>query len=132
MKDKILLFIIGVLVGALISTGGFLIYTNVTKSDTCTNQPMQMRDKDGFGRMGNNGERPEMPNGERPNMNENDSNRPQRPDDMNERTDMQGMTPPDNSLIDSNSFVGFESANKVFTISGISNLFSGIVIYSVE
>ena len=87
----------------------------------------------GFGGRGNfNGERPEMPNGERPNMNENDSNRPQRPDDMNDRTDMQGMTPPDNSLIDSNNFVGFESANKVFTISGISNLFSGIVIYSVE
>lgn len=87
----------------------------------------------GFGGRGNfNGERPEMSNGERPNMNENDSNRPQRPDDMNDRTDMQGMTPPDNSLIDSNSFVGFESANKVFTISGISNLFSGIVIYSVE
>ncbi len=64
MKDKILLFIIGVLVGALISTGGFLIYTNVTKSDTCTNQPMQMRDENGFGRMRNNGERPEMPNGE--------------------------------------------------------------------
>jgi len=88
----------------------------------------------GFGGRGNfNGERPEMPNGERPDMDENDSNRPQRPDDMNDKIDMQGMTPPDsNGPMDSNSFVGFESANKVFTISGVSNLFSGIVIYSVE
>ena len=73
-----------------------------------------------------------MPNSERSNIDANDSNKPQRPDDMNDKTDMQGMTPPDNSLIDSNSFVGFESANKVFTISGVSNLFSGIVTYSVE
>lgn len=80
-----------------------------------------------------NGERPEMPDGERSNIDANDSNRPQRPDDMNDKTDMQGMTPPDsNGPMDSNSFVGFESANKVFTISGVSNLFSGIVIYSVE
>ena len=88
----------------------------------------------GFGGRGNfNGERPEMPNGERPNMDKDDSNRPQRPDDMNDKTDMQGMIPPDNSgPMDSNNFVGFESANKVFTISGISNLFSGIVTYSVE
>ena len=59
-----------------------------------------------------------------------DSNRPERPDNV---TDMQGMTPPNNNgPMDSNSFVGFESSNSVFTISGISNLFSGIVTYSVE
>ncbi len=88
----------------------------------------------GFVGKGNfTGERPEMPDGERPNIDANDSNRPQRPDDMNDKTDMQGMTPPDsNGPMGSNSFVGFESANKVFTISGISNLFSGIVTYSVE
>ena len=87
----------------------------------------------GFGGRGFTGERPEMPNGERPNMDKDDSNRPQRSDDMNDKTDMQGMTPPDNNgPMDSNNFVGFESSNKVFNISGISNLFSGIVTYSVE
>ncbi len=32
MKDKILLFVIGVLVGAIISTGAFFVYTKVTTS----------------------------------------------------------------------------------------------------
>ena len=30
MKDKILLFVIGVLVGAVISTGAFFVYTKAT------------------------------------------------------------------------------------------------------
>lgn len=64
MKDKILLFSIGVLVGAIIATGIFYFYT---KANSSNNTPdMQM-----FGGMPNgdfNGERPEMPNGERPDM----------------------------------------------------------------
>ena len=36
MKDKILLFIIGVLVGAIIATGAFYAYTKATT--TCDNQ----------------------------------------------------------------------------------------------
>lgn len=32
MKDKILLFVIGVLVGAIISTGAFYVYTRMTTS----------------------------------------------------------------------------------------------------
>ena len=57
MKDKILLFAIGVLVGAIIATGGFYIYTR-SNCNSCTNTGMQMP----------NGEPPSMPNGERPTM----------------------------------------------------------------
>ena len=54
MKDnKILLFIIGVLVGAVISTGAFYVYTT-TNSNNCSNESQEV----------NGGERPEMPNGE--------------------------------------------------------------------
>ena len=78
--------------------------------------------------------------GNMPNKPDDDSNRPERPDNQNgdvpekPNGDIEGMTPPDgvNGPMISNNFVGFESANKVFTISGISNLFSGIVTYSVE
>lgn len=62
MKDKIILFVIGVLVGAVIATGTFYIYTVTTKScssDTTNTQmnigqPPQMQN-------GNNSEPPEKP-----------------------------------------------------------------------
>ncbi len=54
MKNKILTFIIGVLVGAIIATGGFYIYEKTTKRDLP------------YGK-----ERPEMIDGENP---------PERPD----------------------------------------------------
>ena len=41
MKDKFLLFIIGVLVGAIISTGAFFAYTKATTA--CNNSNNQMR-----------------------------------------------------------------------------------------
>ena len=53
MKDKILLFIIGVLVGAVISTGAFYIYT-VAANSNCDNPNTQM----------NGGQPPEMPSGQ--------------------------------------------------------------------
>lgn len=67
MKDKIILFIIGVLVGAVISTGAFYVYS---KSTSCNNSnstqqqmpggnPPSMQD----GQSGQNGQPPEMPNG---------------------------------------------------------------------
>ena len=53
MKDKIIVFVIGVLVGAVISTGAFYVYS--TTSNSCNNnQPTQM----------NGGTPPEMPNGQ--------------------------------------------------------------------
>lgn len=53
MKDKIFLFIIGVLVGAVISTSAFYIYITTFNSND-SNQVMQM----------NGGSPPEMPNGQ--------------------------------------------------------------------
>ena len=53
MKDKIIIFIIGVLIGAVISTGVFYIYTT-NNSCNCNNQNTQM----------NSGEPPEMPSGQ--------------------------------------------------------------------
>lgn len=58
MKNKIFIFIIGLLVGAIITAAGFLIYQNVNKS---TNQmpsgeQMQMMEKP-------DGEPPEKPSG---------------------------------------------------------------------
>ena len=62
MKEKIIVFIIGVLVGAVLATGAFFIYTKVSSSNNTTEQTQQI-----------NGERPEMngekPSGERPEMN---------------------------------------------------------------
>ena len=66
MKDKILLFVIGVLVGAVISTGAFFVYTKT--ATTCNNNsnsqigmpggnPPSMQDKES----GQNGEPPEKP-----------------------------------------------------------------------
>ena len=53
MKDKIILFIIGVLVGAVISTGAFYVYT-ITSNSCNNNQNIEM----------NNGQPPEKPDGE--------------------------------------------------------------------
>ena len=77
MKDKILVFIIGLLVGAVITASGFLIYQNANKN---TNQmpngeQMQMMEKP-------DGEPPEKPSGS-----ENDSNRPEPPSNNNSSTD---------------------------------------------
>ena len=69
MKDKILLFIIGVLVGAVISTGAFFVYTKATT--TCnTNSNGQMQMPGGNppsmpnGQNSENGQPPEKPDGE--------------------------------------------------------------------
>ena len=52
MKDKILLFVIGVLVGSVISTGVFYVYT--TANNNSNNNNFQM----------NGGTPPSMPNGQ--------------------------------------------------------------------
>ena len=77
MKDKILLFVIGVLVGAVISTGAFFVYTKATT--TCNtnsnnhigmpggNQPSMPN-----GQKGQNGQPPEKP-GEKNTQNNNNS-----------------------------------------------------------
>ena len=64
MKDKIMLFIIGVLVGAIISTGAFFVYT---KSATSCNNQMQMPVGNppsmSDGQNNQNVQPPEMPSG---------------------------------------------------------------------
>ena len=72
MKDKIIIFIIGLLLGSIISTGSIYFYTVANKSDNNT-QEMRMPNMQ-------NGERPEMPsgeNGERPEMPNNNQNKTQ-------------------------------------------------------
>lgn len=54
MKDKIILFVIGVLVGAVIASGAFFIYTKTNNSNNCNIENTQM----------NGGTPPEMPSGE--------------------------------------------------------------------
>lgn len=54
MKDKIIIFVIGLLLGAVISTGSFFVYTTVSNSCNNSNQNMQM----------NGGQPPELPNGQ--------------------------------------------------------------------
>lgn len=58
MKDKILLFIIGMLVGAIIATAGFLIYNKVTANNTTSLDQGEMV------QMNNGEEPPEKPDGD--------------------------------------------------------------------
>ena len=69
MKDKILVFIIGLLVGAVITASGFLIYQNANKdiNQMQNGEQMQMMEKP-------DGEPPEKSS-----ESENDSNRPKPP-----------------------------------------------------
>ena len=88
MKDKILVFIIGLLVGAVITASGFLIYQNTNKdtNQTTSGEQMQMMERPD----GNNAPL-EMPNGEtppeKPSGSENDSNRPEPPSNNNFSTE---------------------------------------------
>ena len=41
MKDRFILFVIGVLVGAVIATGAFYVYTITTKSCDCSSNNTQ-------------------------------------------------------------------------------------------
>jgi len=84
MKDKILVFIIGLLVGAVLTAGGFLIYEKVNKNTNQVNNngTMQMMQRP-------DGETPpEKPSGsendggtppEKPSDSDNDGNRPEPP-----------------------------------------------------
>ena len=74
MKVKIVLFVIGVLVGAVIATGAFYIYTN-TKSCDCGSNNTQM----------NGGQPPEMPNGQ----NSENGQPPAKPGENNTQSDSQ-------------------------------------------
>ena len=70
MKDKILIFIIGVLIGAIIASAGFVIYikTNDTNQnqDFSQNGGTQQGHRKGEKVDNNGGTPPEHPNGEKP------------------------------------------------------------------
>ena len=73
MKNRILTFIIGILVGAIITTTGFLIYSKTINN----NQNEMMKQFENNGQMqrqnGNMGEPPEKPQGDfRPTMQNNE------------------------------------------------------------
>ena len=71
MKDKIIIFIIGVLVGAVLATGAFLIYTKVNSNNIeQIEQHGPMPDMNG-------GKPPEMPDGGEP---------PEKPDGENKQS----------------------------------------------
>ena len=78
MKEKIIIFIIGLLLGAVISTGAFYVYTTTAnKCDNSTNQTMQMP----------SGNPPEMPSGENnSNSNNNNQSTQQNNNDSNNHT----------------------------------------------
>lgn len=59
MKNKILTLIIGILIGAIIATAGFLIYTKVNGKSNTNNGQMMMKE-----RGSKSGMFPEMQNGE--------------------------------------------------------------------
>ena len=61
MKDKIVLFVIGVLVGAIIATGSFYVYT--VASSNCNGNQMNNPGQPPEMPNGQNGQPPEMPNG---------------------------------------------------------------------
>lgn len=76
MKDKILVFIIGLLIGAVVTVSGFLVYEKNNKNTTQTQNQNQTQ-----GQMmeRTDGERPpEIPNGE-----DNDETRPEPPSKNN-------------------------------------------------
>lgn len=70
MKDKILTLIIGVLIGAIITSAGFVIYmktNNTGKNHNFGKQPQMNQSQDGNqGR----GTPPDLPNGEKPSGNQ--------------------------------------------------------------
>lgn len=69
MKDNIILFIIGVLVGAIISTGAFLVYTKTITGRNCNNQQMRIPEGNPPSMPNGNGQPPEMPDGNGQNNN---------------------------------------------------------------
>lgn len=59
-KDKVCFFVIGVLLGAVVASAGFLIYTNVNGNNSATSS------QNGMGPGMGGGTPPEMPSGEMP------------------------------------------------------------------
>ena len=67
MKEKLIIFIGGLLLGVIIATGSIYVYTLANKSNNNNNQNTQMNGGNfpsmPNGQNGNNGQPPEMPSG---------------------------------------------------------------------
>ena len=74
MKNRILTFIIGILVGAILATAGFLIYSKTINKNINQNERMPFEKNGQMERPnGNMGEPPEKPQGDfRPTMQNNE------------------------------------------------------------
>ena len=87
MKEKIITLIIGILIGAIITASGFLIYQNANKNTNQTTSGGQMQMME---RPDGNNALPEMSNEEtppeKPSSSENDTNRPEPPSKNNSST----------------------------------------------
>ena len=79
MKDKIIFLIIGILIGAIITTGGFLIYNKSLSNNVSQPEMMPMNGNDQMQPPSNNnmGEPPAKPDGE------NGEEPPAKPEDLN-------------------------------------------------
>ena len=65
MKNRILTFIIGILVGAILATAGFLIYSKTINKNINPNERMPFQNNGQMQRPnGNMGEPPEKPQGD--------------------------------------------------------------------
>lgn len=65
MRNRILTFIIGILVGTILATSGFLIYSKTTNKNMNINERMSMERNGQMERPnGNIGEPPEKPQGD--------------------------------------------------------------------
>lgn len=82
MKGKILLFIIGLLVGAIIATAGFLIYNKIVAGNTNQHGMMEMNENGQMGKPqpGSMEEPPEKPDGD------NGETPPTKPEEANNNT----------------------------------------------
>ncbi len=91
MKDKIMFLIIGALIGAIITTGGFLVYNKSLSNNVAQPEMMQMNENGQIGPPPNEnmGEPPAKPDGEEqgepPEKPDGDSNEepPAKPEDSN-------------------------------------------------
>ena len=83
MKEKIFVFIIGLLVGAILATGGFYIYQKNNKTEVASDNSSENQTKEFDGR--SDMEPPELPEGEMPQKPDGEEP-PAKPDDTASET----------------------------------------------
>ena len=85
-KEKILVFIIGLLLGAVIATGAFVVCTKTCHSNGHRQEVMQL--PGGNNNQNNqNNQPPSMPNGNNNNQNNQNNQPPEMPSDNNSQPD---------------------------------------------